>query len=110
MDHDPHLSSPVRGESGMMRFFLPGLVVGMVLGSMLGLYVGTRSGGAKLPDSITSMPRVTGPGSHGEDERTSTPPSERNEDAPPATPDKPAEEKPAEKPAEKPQEPAPKTP
>lgn len=108
MDHDHLRNAPARGESGMLRFFMPGLVVGMVLGSMLGLFVGTRSGGTKLPDSITSMPRNTGPGGHGDEaEPAPTPPKEAlAEPAPVPAAEKPAEEKPV----EKPQEPAPKTP
>lgn len=39
---------PVHSESALLKFFLPGLVVGMILGSMLGLYVGARGGNAKV--------------------------------------------------------------
>ncbi|MBL8745725.1 MAG: hypothetical protein JNK58_05130 [Phycisphaerae bacterium] len=62
-----------QGESAMLRFFLPGLVVGTVLGSMLGLYVGTRSGSAVLPDVKRSGPAMSGAPSH-DDEVPATPP------------------------------------
>lgn len=85
------------GESALLKFFLPGLVVGTVLGSMLGLFVGTRSGSVVLPD-VKPGPAVAGAPVRDDriPEPAETAPAEK-----PADP-APAEEKPAEKPEEKP--------
>lgn len=89
------------GESALLRFFLPGLVVGTVLGSMLGLYVGTRSGGTVMPDLKASGPAVSGAPTNDERVEPSSPAETTPAEKPAETPaePKPAEEKPAEKPA-----------
>lgn len=87
------------GESAMLRFFLPGLVVGTVLGSMLGLYVGTRSGTASLPELKSHSPGLSTAPAHDDEPATANPPAQ------PAS-----EEKPAEKPAEPASEPPKSTP
>lgn len=67
----------------MLKFFIPGLVVGVVIGSMLGLYVGTRSGSATLPDiKSTGSVRTEAP-TH--DDEPPTAPAESTSEPAPAT-------------------------
>lgn len=79
-----HASTHPPADAGWMKFFLSGVVVGMVVGSILGLFVGSRSGGVTIPESARGA-AVTG-GSH--DEEPATP-----LEAPPDS-EKPAEAEP----------------
>lgn len=100
MAADHSHQSPGGGDSAMLRFFLPGIVVGIVIGSMLGLYVGTRSGSSPIPEITPSGAAHTQAPVH-EDERASASPDQPAETAPAST-GTPAQPKDEPKPAETP--------
>lgn len=81
----PTADGAASADSALFRYFLPGLVIGILLGSMIGLYVGTRSGSVRIPEAATRSTAAPGPGARDDDQ----PAPQRDEDAP-AQPEEPA--------------------